>query len=199
MSSIPSKLFAILLFSVPVLGVMVFAQAQDEEGTEETSAEGEVDVQKQANLTPEEQLAEAEKMLARGARTTDRIRSLLNEARTQNDIIRITCLNDKYTQANAHSRNLTQRHEQLRDSVGAGNDSERNHHFTVMSVLDQNIILLGQEAAQCVGEDMFETGGGATKVITTIDPGSPVVDPTFVIELPDDIVPLIPPPTSTTM
>lgn len=192
------KPFAFLLISVPaLLGVITYSQAQDEE-EEEGTPQGEVDVQKQAALTPEEQLAEAETMLARAAKTTDRIRSLLNEARTQNDIIRITCLNDKYTQANAHSRNLTQRHEQLRDSAGAGNDSERNHHFTVMSVLDQTIILLGQEAGQCVGESMFEAGGGATKVITTIEPGVPVIDPTFVIELPDDIVPLIPPPASTT-
>lgn len=198
MTSKTSKRFAAILLVLPVLGLMVLAQAQDEETTsEETTPEAEVDVQKQASLTPEEKLAEAEKVVQDAARIVKGIRNMVDDAQRGKDMIRLSCLNDKYTQANAASRNLAQRHEQLRNAVGAGNESESNHHFTVLGVWQQQLTVTEQEAKQCVGEDMFETTSGAAKVVTTTSPNTPTGDPTNIADLPEDEFPPIPPPAST--
>lgn len=186
----PSKLFA--LIALPLVGAIVFVQAQDETAADPIPAE--VEVKKRASLTPEEQLQETEKIGIKGQQVAERVQNMLDDARRSNDIIRTTCLDDKLTQANANLRTLTARTEALKSAVSKQDTGGRNHEFTVISVLGQKFTILEQEAAQCLGEDMFETG--STKVVTTLDPGAPVVDPSYVPELPDDLIPLIPPPAS---
>jgi len=118
---------------------------------------------------------------------------MLDEARRERDIIRVTCLNDKLTQINAHLRTLQSRRENLQESVNTHDDSRRNHEFTVISVLGQHFRTLEQEANSCIGQDIFETG--TTRVVTDIDPATPEED----LDTPEPegpSVPFIPPPAS---
>ena len=169
------------------------AQDGDDEGEEQ---DGEVDARRRANLTPEQQRAEATKIQNRGNDLSRRVQSMLDEARQEGDIIRVTCVNDKLTQVNANVRTLEQRVEAFDDAVESMDNGRRNHEFTVIIVLGQKFVVLDREAAQCIGQDIFNTG--ATTVTTEIDPGSPTDDP-FVIPAGSPVViPFVPTPASPT-
>ncbi len=171
------------------------AQAGESDGPAgEDEAAASVDARQRANLSAEEQLEEARRIIARGEDLSRRVQSMLDEARQERDIIRVTCINDKLTQVNANLRTAEQRLEQLEDAVSAEDSSRRNHEFTVILVLGQKFVVLDREAAQCIGQDIFETG--ATRVQTEIDPGTPDDDPTLIIEIEDPPAPFIPPPRS---
>jgi hypothetical protein len=145
-------------------------------------------------LSGPEQQAEAERVLDSAMTLSKRIQSMLDMARRDRDIIRITCLNDKLTQVNANIGTLEERVANLRDASQSNDTDRRNHEFTVVSVISQKMSLLEQEANQCVGQDIFETG--ATRIITEVDPASPDEDPSRLADAPDIDLPFIPPPLS---
>ena len=149
----------VILGSVIAIGLATsglgFAGAQnDDEVAEEAPAEGEVDVRRRANLGPQEQLQEARAIQQRGTDLSRRVSAMLDEARQERDIIRVTCVNDKLTQVNANLRTVEQRIDNLEDAVEADDSSRRNHEFTVITVLGQKFVVLDREAAQCIGQDI---------------------------------------------
>lgn len=173
-----------------------FAIAQDASGDEPElgeGTEGEVSARRRAQLTPAQQQAEAATIEERGTQISRRILSMLDEARRERDIIRVTCLNDKLTQCNAHLRTLRTRISNLADAATTGDSQRRNHEFTVITILGQHFRTLEGEANACIGQDIFETG--TTRVVTDIDPSTPEED---LIITPTDppSVPFIPPPDS---
>src|SRR6266571_1178502 len=64
---------------------------------------------KRATPNAAEQSAAARSAVQRGAVLAQRISSMLEEARREADIIRVTCLNDKLTQVNANMRTAQSR------------------------------------------------------------------------------------------
>lgn len=147
-------------------------------------------------LTPADQQATAETIVQRAARLSERLSQLLDEARREADMIRVTCLNDKLTQANANLRTAQNRLASLQKAT---DQEQRNHEFTVLSVLGQKFQVLEQQANQCVGQDMYETG--PTKVVTEIDtsllpfendPGSPPMMLPSTPAIPFDMPPATP-------
>ena len=186
-----------LLAGMLVIAGLGLAVAQDRgegEGDGQTGDNAELPVVRRANLSGPEQIAEGERIETRGTQISRRVAAMLDEARRERDIIRITCLNDKLTQVNANLRTVDQRLTALHDAVRGSDDSRRNHEFTVLTVLGQKFGILEQEANQCVGQDIYETG--TTRVITTIDPRTPVEDPNLVPVPPGITVPFIPTPMS---
>lgn len=182
-------------FALSIVMFTGFVVAQDDDASEsETEPTEEVDVRRRANLGPAEQREEAARIIQRGEDLSRRVQSMLDEARQERDIIRVTCINDKLTQVNANLRTAQQRAEQLNDAIDANDSGRRNHEFTVMIVLNQKLIVLDREAAQCVGQDIYETG--ATRVTTEIDPETPEDDPTILPEVEVPVAPYIPPPRS---
>ncbi|MEM9071300.1 MAG: hypothetical protein AAGE52_22530 [Myxococcota bacterium] len=177
------------ILAVSGLGLAV---AQPEET--ETEEVGEVEARANAALTPQEQVEEGQAIRQRGTDLSRRVSSLLDEARQERDIIRVTCINDKLTQVNANLRTVEQRLSNLEDAIEAQDTSRGNHEFTVLAVLRQKFVVLDREAAQCIGQDIFETG--STRVVTEIDPETPEDDPTLlpIPEIP--VVPFVPPPAS---
>jgi hypothetical protein len=189
----------IALFAAAALGATGFgiAIAQDQEDEAQAEeGEGELPVRARVQLTPQEQLAEAAQTEERGVQISRRVMAMLDEARRERDIIRVTCLNDKLTQINAHLRTTQSRRENLQQAVDAADESRRNHEFTVITVLGQHFRTLEQEANSCIGQDIFETG--TTRVVTDIDPAAPEED----LEIEDPAgptTPFIPPPASGAM
>jgi hypothetical protein len=117
-------------------------------------------------LSPDQQIAQAESIQKRAGQLATRLTKMLDEARRDKDIMRANCINRKLTEVNANVRNVEQRTKALQDAV-AGNDAgRRNHEFTVLSVLAQKLDQLDREAAQCLGQSVFEPG--ASQVVTTI-------------------------------
>lgn len=156
---------------------MALAQSggDDGDGSGEDASTG---VTRRADLTPEEQLTEAERIQTDARALSQRVMGMLDEARREGDVVRVTCLDDKLTQINAHNRTLGERIESLQEATTTADEDRRNHEFTVISVLGQNFQQLERDANECIGQSMFETG--TTRVVTEIDPNTPQGDPSLV-------------------
>jgi hypothetical protein len=154
-------------------------------GGSETS----VGLQRQVNLTPQEQLAQADTFISRMGVTGSNIRRMLEQARAQRDVVKTLCLNDKLNQVDVATRSAQDRRAQLEQAALRKDTDLANHEFTILTVLRQRVEQLGAEANQCIGEEavMF----GETKVITTIEPGQPTED---VTSYPENPVVSTPPP-----
>ena len=174
-------------------GLTLAQPAEERVGEPELSAEASTD----ARLTGPEQIARGEEIVAYATQLSQRARQMLDEAQQSADLIRATCVDDKLDQINAMMRSAESRLESLRDAVAASDDGRRNHEFTVLTVMAQNLRVLDTEAAQCVGQDIFDTG--ATRVETIIEDGSPEEDITEIPDAPDLPIPYIPPPASNTI
>jgi hypothetical protein len=161
------------------------ALAQDGRVEVQATAQGELGVRKQAVLTPEEQLTQADAIGRRATQLGERLTRMLDEARREKDILRASCVNRKLTEVNANARNVEQRAKALKDAVATGDQSRRDHEYTVLTVLAAKLDSLNQEASQCLGESVYEPG--ASQVITTV-PNNVIVgtDPST--------VPVQPPP-----
>lgn len=182
------------------------ANAEGEAGTSSVGdavqapdgADGEAPVVRRANLSGEEQIAEGDTIMAHGNALSTHVAQLLDEARREHDIMRITCLNDKLTQVNANITSTEERVAALRDAVATNNDDRRNHEYTVMTVMGQTFRRLEQETNLCIGQEIFDNGG-VTRVETSTAPGTTTEDPGHVNEVPPVGQPFVPPMRSGTM
>jgi hypothetical protein len=134
--------------------------------------------------TTAEQTATVRAAVQRGSSLALRISTMLEEARREQDIIRVTCLNDKLTQVNANLRTAQARMTAFDTATDPG---QRSHEATVLGVLGQKFQVLDQEANRCVGQDIYDTG--STKVQTDID--------TAYLPFEENVsTPVAPPPTA---
>lgn len=141
-----------------------YAQTSGTTGTSGTEGSARATSTRASSASAAERLAAAETMVGRGATLSARVTQMLDDARRDADVIRVTCLNDKLTQINANLRTAQSRMASVQKTVDV---DQRNHELTVLTVLGQKLQVLDQEANQCVGQDLYETG--PTKVITDID------------------------------
>ena len=147
-----------------------------------------------APQTPEQQVAAALGVRGSAKAVQRQVANMLDEARRQRDIIRVTCLDDKLTQVDANFRTLEDRLNALQEAVKNRDDAQRDHELTVIEVLRQRFETLAAEARRCVGQDIYETG--ATRVTTEVCPYVPDFIPDYIPPIPPLPVPFVPPPGS---
>jgi len=176
------KAARILITASIVLGLagIGFAQERDGEGAN-THTET-------ATMDPADQLNVAQEVVAGGERLSGRIASMMNEAQRDKDIIRVNCLDDKLTRVNANLRTARTRLNMLE----AQSDPQlRSQAITVLLVLGQKFQVLDQEASQCLGQHLFETG--ATRLEQEIESSMlnalQAVDPQVVPPLTGELAP----------
>ena len=117
-----------------------------------------------APTNPEDMVAQGEGVVENGAALSATVAGLIREATDEGDMMKVTCLNDKATQIDGNLRTAQQHLVALRKASDAG---VRSHEHTMIMVVGQKLDVLGQEAGQCVGQDLYETG--ETTVDTIID------------------------------
>lgn len=170
-SRLPRRLTWLVLAAL-VAGVAFGAAVAQERRTQAPD----LAVRRRARLTGPQQRDEGRAMLRRGEQISRRIAQLLDDARRERDIMRITCLNDKLTQVNVNLRTAQARLRALEDAVEGSDESRRNHEFTILTVLDQKWRQLEREAQECVGTGIFDTEGRTTVRVWVS--GVPDDDPT---------------------
>lgn len=147
--------------AVAVLGAALLTSFGDRA---QAQASGATPPSRRVSLDSAEQTANVRSVVQRGTVLAQRLSTMLEEARREADIIRVTCLNDKLTQTNANMRTAQAR---LAAFESAADNEQKNHEATVLNVLGQKFQMLDQEASRCVGQDLYETG--STRVLTEID------------------------------
>src|SRR5215831_19043799 len=167
-----------------VLGWVASAGAQAPPAGGQGSAQ--VGFERKTQLSPQEQLTESQKHIARMESAAGVVRKMLEEARKQRDVVKTLCLNDKLSQIDVAVRSARDRRTQLQEAVNRNDSELTNHEFTIMTVLRQRTEQLVAEANQCIGEESAFVGD--TKTTVQIDPEIPpdetpypVTDPQLVI------------------
>lgn len=135
-----------------------------------SAGEGQVGFQRKAHLSPQEEVAQAEAHLARMDQASGTVRRQLERARSQRDVVKSLCLNDKLSQIDVAARSAKDRQGALQ-AAAQRNDAElSNHEFTIITVLKQRSEQLMAEANQCLGEEVAFVG--QTQVSVDISPSA---------------------------
>src|SRR3954467_2214022 len=81
------------------------------------TGDAQVGFQRKTQLSPQEQLAEAQKHIGRMESAAGVGRKMLEEGRKQRDVVKTLCLNDKLSQIDVATRSGRDRREQLQAAV----------------------------------------------------------------------------------
>src|SRR3954462_12721566 len=175
---------AVTAFAVLIGHGIAAAQAQGTPPATDATA----GVTRQVNLSPAEEVKQSEAFLARMDGSRGVVRRQLETARSQRDVVKTLCLNDKLNQLDVAIRSARERRQSL-ESAAQRNDADlANHEFTILTVLRQRSDQLAAEANQCIGQEAGFVGESA--VTSTVDPNLPTEDPS---EYPNNNVIVEPP------
>lgn len=132
-------------------------------------------LQVEANLTPTQMRAQAEKFLPQMQLGSKSVREQLAQARAARDVVKTLCLNDKLNQIDVAVSTATDRLGSLQVAAERQDAERSKHEYQVLQVLRDRVGILVAEANQCIGE---ETGFvGESSVTMEVDPDIPD-DPT---------------------
>jgi hypothetical protein len=165
-----------------VLGAGGSAMAQQAQPAPAPAAaaprEAQVGFERRPQLSLQEELAQAETVLARIDAAAGTVRRQLETARAARDVVKTLCLNDKLSQVDVANRSARDRQSALKSAVQRNDSELANHEFTIMTVLRQRVEQLTAEANQCIGEEMAFVG--QTQVTMSQEtnlPGDDTTDP----------------------
>jgi hypothetical protein len=138
-------------------------------------------LERQVNLSPQEQLAQADGHLVRMEQSRSTARRQLMEAREQRDVVKTLCLNDKLSQQNVAIESAQQRRDTLAAAVKRADNGLAAHEYSILLVLRQRSDQLSAEANQCVGAEAGFIGQASvtSTVDTTLTKEDPSEYPTF--------------------
>lgn len=154
------------------------AQAQGapvNELTEPKPTSVEAGMSKQVTLSPAEQVAHSDALLAKMESTRLAVSKDLATARADRDVVKTLCLDDKLNQVDVAIRSAKERATALKGAASSSDKDLASHEFTILSVLGDRGQQLKAEAAQCIGEEAGFIGESA--ITATIDPNLPAEDP----------------------
>jgi hypothetical protein len=160
-----------------VLGAAGSATAQGQSGgAAGGAADAQVGFQRKQQLSPQDELAQADAVLTRMDQASGTVRRQLERARSARDVVKSLCLNDKLSQIDVAARSAKDRQGALQAAVQRNDAELSNHEFTIMTVLKQRAEQLSAEANQCLGEEVAFVG--QTQVQTEINPNLPETETT---------------------
>jgi hypothetical protein len=180
--------------SAAVLGLAGSAIAQPGSASA-PAGQGQVGFQRAPQLSPQDELTQADAAIAKMDQSSNTIRRQLDTARQGRDVVRSLCLSDKLSQVDVAARSARDRQTALQAAVQRNDTELANHEFTILTVLRQRSEQLGAEANQCIGEEVAFVG--QTQVVTVVDPNLPGEDNTTYPPSdisPPSMTPLPPPP-----
>ena len=161
-----------LLMGVLVIAAFGNVQAQPADDTPSHGDETELGVE--AKLSPEEMAAKADQLLAGMDAVLKRVIELQQDARKQQDIIKLNCVNDKLLQVKQLLNIAENSKTDLSQAIAERNEGDRYHQFTRITVASDKSNALRDEAEACVGQELVFVGP------STVDVDKPPIidDPT---------------------
>lgn len=122
-----------------------------------------------STLSPEEMRTNAEAMHDQVRVAIQYMQAQQAKARKQQDIIKLTCVNDKFIKLKAHANLFDQAH---RDLLGAFDTRGRTDAYDRVTKAANDIRVIREEAAVCIGEPQLgsESESGFTSPEIVDDP-----------------------------
>ena len=148
--------------------------------------DAELTFRKTSHLSGEEQLTQAQAYLTKMQSLLHQVRRVADRARTERDLIKLNCVNDKLIQIQGHLRVGEQVQNALKMTVARGDEGGRTHEFAKLTIVYQKVTVLAQEAEACIGEEIAYVG--RTRVDVQVDPDidqqhDPTVEPPVALPL----------------
>jgi hypothetical protein len=179
------------------MGITTFVLAITGSATAQPSSvpapDAQVGFQRRVQLSPQDELTEANAAIARMDQASGTVRRQLEQARAARDVVKTLCLNDKLSQIDVTTRSARDRLAALQSAVDRNDVESANHHFSILTAHRQHAEQISAEANQCVGEEVAFVG--QTQVTTQVDeilPGEDEVqytDPTVIAVAPIPVSP----------
>jgi len=160
-------------------------------------------------MSPAEQLRWLRQQHVLTKQVFNRVKKLLDEARAEKDTLKITCLDDKFTQIHVSIRGIDERSRSFELSLKSGDTITANQNFSILKIYISRVFGLNSEAENCLGES--DVVLGKTETSTTISDNATVYldqvivdpdlgatqgstlfvppEPTDAEEVPDDVSP----------
>jgi len=162
---------------LPLLGLMLCGQplpAQDLGPT--APQEVQVSFDSASKLSGRQKLDKAEQLIDRMKDILKQSFDSLGSARSEKDLIKMNCVNEKLSSQKGLLKISEQAYIQLQDAVAQADEPSSNHEFTKISIAFQKMRGLGLETEGCAGEALRYTGD--TRLEVDIDKDIPEDDPT---------------------
>jgi hypothetical protein len=147
------------------------ATAQQAGGPAAPAPDAQVGFERRQQLSPQEELSQADQAIARMDQASATVRRQLEAARQARDVVKTLCLNDKLSQIDVAARSGRDRQAALQAAVQRNDVELANHEFAILTVLRQRAEQLSAEANQCIGEEVAFVG--QTEVTTQVNPNLP--------------------------
>ncbi len=141
------------------------------------AANGQVNLTRQVQLTPQEEQAQGDVIIKRMDQARAAVTKQLEKARLDRDVVKTLCLNDKLSQLDVAARSARERQGALQAAVQRNDTELAGHEFTILAVLRQRAEQLTAEANQCIGQEVSFVA--QTQVVTEVDPDLPGEDTTY--------------------
>jgi len=158
---------AVTAFVLAAAGPATAQQA----GGSAPAPDAQVGFERRQQLSPQDELAQADQAIARMDQASNAVRHQLEAARQARDVVKTLCLNDKLSQIDVAARSGRDRQAALQAAVQRNDVELSNHEFAILTVLRQRAEQLSAEANQCIGEEVAFVG--QTEVTTQINPNLP--------------------------
>ena len=117
-----------------------------------------VPVRQRATLSQQEMVNQSRGYVERTRQAETRIKDLVETARKQKDVIRLNCLSDKLVQVKANLNIAEKAHQALQEAGLRRDEGASLHEFTRVTIVNQKVQVLADEAAGCAGEDLRYIG-----------------------------------------
>jgi hypothetical protein len=151
------------------------AQVQKAANAASAAPDAQAGLGRQVTLSPADQLTQSDAFLGRMETSRATVSRQLESARSQRDVVKTLCLNDKLNQVDVAIRSAKERRGDLEAAANRRDADLSTHEFTILTVLRQRTEQLSAEANQCIGQEAGFIGESA--VTSTIDPNLPEEDP----------------------
>jgi hypothetical protein len=137
------------------------------------AAPAETPAQQTRELSPQEMIADAERLAGEIQAVRTEVVALQTEAREKKDMIRLDCLDDKLAQLDQLGLIVDAARADLGAAVASGDLEGRIHHHGLVTQSREKATAVRQEADGCIGEEMRFPGNAD---IDVTEPG--LDDPT---------------------
>ena len=139
---------------------VVHAQASPEgpAGFPEDSAatpEDPVITEEAAKLTPREMVERAERYVEEMREILKEVLQVLEDARQENDLVKLNCVNEKFTQLKGLLRVSENSSISLQEAVAKQDPDEAQHQYAKIAIARENSTRLRTEAEECIGQLAF--------------------------------------------
>lgn len=132
-------------------------------------------LQRPVGLSPEDMRRQGDQTVSRIESSASVVRKMLEQARTERDVVKTLCLNDKLSQLDVTLRSAKERRAALESAANRRDTELSAHEFTILGVYRQRSERVSVEANQCIGNEAGFLGD--TRVNYSVAPAIPGGEP----------------------